>query len=102
MSHALGLTGSLGILLEIFFEAKIEPIFFLIEYNPNASSFTYTYMFMVELKQDAVGNIVLASLLTYEEHVPSEVEVKDVCIDLFNRLINVYDKIHCYMNIVIY
>lgn len=46
--------------------------------------------FMVVLGQDAVGNMVLASLPTSKDHVPSDIEVKGGCIDLSDRQVNVF------------
>lgn len=46
--------------------------------------------FMVVLGHDAVGNMVLASLPTSKDHVPSDIEVKGGCIELFDRQFNVF------------
>lgn len=46
--------------------------------------------FMVALGQDTNGNIVLASLPTSKDHVPSDVELKSGCIDLPDRQVNVF------------
>ena len=46
--------------------------------------------FMVVLGVDANGNIVLASLPTSKDHVPSDVDVKSGCIDFPERQVNVF------------
>lgn len=46
--------------------------------------------FMVVLGQEANGNIVLASLPTSKDHVPSDIDIKSGCIDLPERQVNVF------------
>ena len=46
--------------------------------------------FMVVLGQDAMGNMILASLPTSKDHVPGDIEVKGGCIDLSDRQVNVF------------
>ena len=46
--------------------------------------------FMVVLGQDALGNMLLASLPTSKDHVPADVNVKSGCIELPDRMVNVF------------
>ena len=46
--------------------------------------------FMVVLGRDDSGNMVLASLPTSKDHVPSDMEVKGGCLDLPDRQVNVF------------
>lgn len=45
---------------------------------------------MIVLGRDLIGNKVLASLPTSKGHVPSDVEMKEGCIELPDRQVNVY------------
>ena len=45
--------------------------------------------FFVVLKE-LEGNILLASLPTSKDHVPSDVEVKHGCLDMTERFVNVF------------
>lgn len=46
--------------------------------------------FMVVLGKEANGNMILASLPTSKDHVPSDIEVKGGCIELPDRQVNVF------------
>lgn len=46
--------------------------------------------FMVVLGLDTNGNMVLASLPTSKDHVPSDIDVESGCIDLPERQVNVF------------
>ena len=45
---------------------------------------------MVVLGKEVVGTVVLASLPTSKDHVPSDMEVKGGCLDLPDRQVNVF------------
>lgn len=46
--------------------------------------------FMVVLGKEVAGTVVLASLPTSKDHVPSDMEVKGGCLDLPDRQVNVF------------